>query len=93
VPSSDMVLLQQDADGKNFVNGAHPRARQDKQEDSAPTPAAADLRGWYGQQIPFKTLVAQGALVKDGDGNYRGGGGFTMCKHLCYLSRPAEDVK
>ncbi|KAK7026409.1 hypothetical protein VNI00_015644 [Paramarasmius palmivorus] len=73
-PSSDMVLLQQDADGKNFLNGAHPRVRQDKQEDSAPTPAAADLRGWYGQQIPFKTLVAQGALVKDGDGNYRGGG-------------------
>ncbi|ESK89485.1 glycoside hydrolase family 18 protein [Moniliophthora roreri MCA 2997] len=81
-PSTDMVLLQQDADNKNFLNGSHARTRP-KQADSAPTTAAADLRGWYGQQISFKALVEQGALVKDGDGNYRAGGGFTMAWDDC----------
>ncbi|KAJ3971990.1 glycoside hydrolase family 18 protein [Lentinula raphanica] len=41
------------------------------------TAAAANLQGWYGQQIPFSSIVASGALVKNADGTYGGGGGFT----------------
>ncbi|KAH6912114.1 glycoside hydrolase superfamily [Coprinopsis sp. MPI-PUGE-AT-0042] len=49
----------------------------------------ADLRGWWGQQIPFKTLVSSGALKKRSDGNYGEGGGYTMgwdnCSNTPYL--------
>lgn len=45
----------------------------------------ADLRGWWGQQIPFKTLVSSGALKKRSDGNYGEGGGYTMGKSLATI--------
>ncbi|KAG7087811.1 hypothetical protein E1B28_013751 [Marasmius oreades] len=58
------------------------------------TAADADLRSWYGQQIPFRTLVSSGALVKDSDGNYRAGGGFEMgwddCSDTPYLFKPSQ---
>ncbi|KAJ3796868.1 glycoside hydrolase [Lentinula aff. detonsa] len=41
------------------------------------TAATANLQSWYGQQIPFSSIVASGALVKNADGTYGGGAGFT----------------
>ena len=68
-----MSLIQStNADG-HFLNGAHPRNK-----DETVKAAATDLRGWYGSQIPFNQLVALGALVKQADGNYGEAGGFTM---------------
>jgi len=69
-----MVLLQKEDDqGKNFLNGAHARNKTVQKQA-----ANADLRSWYGQQIPFNSIVGSGALVKKSDGTYGQGGGFTM---------------
>ncbi|KAF9262087.1 hypothetical protein L218DRAFT_1001139 [Marasmius fiardii PR-910] len=63
---------------------AHPRKKTTATittaEGEVQTEADTNSKGWYGQQIPFKTLVASGALVKGtgDDGNYREGGGFTI---------------
>ncbi|KAF5366781.1 hypothetical protein D9758_006469 [Tetrapyrgos nigripes] len=93
-PSEDMVLIQQaDTDGKNFLNGAHARARVLPVAKQA---ANADLRGWYGQQIPFSSIVASGALVKKSDGTYGEGGGFTMgwddCSDTPFLFNTAQST-
>ncbi|KAJ7350519.1 glycoside hydrolase [Mycena albidolilacea] len=40
--------------------------------------AQANLQSWWGQQIPFSSIVSSGALVKQADGTYGEGGGFTM---------------
>ncbi|KAJ3886018.1 glycoside hydrolase superfamily, partial [Lentinula edodes] len=45
--------------------------------NQAGTEATANLQSWYGQQIPFGSIVASGALTKNADGTYGGGGGFT----------------
>lgn len=37
-----------------------------------------DLSKWYGQQIPFNSLLASGALKKNSDGTYSGDNGYTM---------------
>ncbi|THU94230.1 glycoside hydrolase [Dendrothele bispora CBS 962.96] len=59
-PSNDMVLIQkEDSQGKNFLNGAHPREQTVQQQA-----ANADLRSWSGQQILFNAIVSSGALVK-----------------------------
>ncbi|KAJ2921654.1 hypothetical protein H1R20_g15441, partial [Candolleomyces eurysporus] len=54
----------------------------------------ANLRRWWGQQIPFKTLVSSGALAKKSDGTYGGAGGFTMgwdnCSNTPYLFNNAQ---
>ncbi|KAF7297934.1 Glycoside hydrolase family 18 protein [Mycena chlorophos] len=39
--------------------------------------ATANLQSWYGQQIPFSSIVSSGALVKQSNGTYAQGGGFT----------------
>jgi len=39
--------------------------------------AQTNLQSWWGQQIPFGSLVSSGALVKQSDGTYGQGGGFT----------------
>ncbi|KAF8890745.1 glycoside hydrolase superfamily [Infundibulicybe gibba] len=81
LPSSEMLLLQrskpedavQGEPGMHFLNGAHARPKELK------TAAAnANLQSWYGQQIPFSSIVSSGALVKKSDGTYGEGGGFTM---------------
>ncbi|KAJ3859360.1 glycoside hydrolase family 18 protein [Lentinula novae-zelandiae] len=38
---------------------------------------AGSGKSWYGQQIPFGSIVASGALTKNANGTYGGGGGFT----------------
>ena len=78
---------------EEFLNGAHPRTKEgpvaqsagvaENEEVSAAAAKdevkiQADLRGWWGQQVPFKTLVSSGALKKRSDGNYGEGGGYTM---------------
>ncbi|KAF9255039.1 hypothetical protein L218DRAFT_1009002 [Marasmius fiardii PR-910] len=63
---------------------AHPRKKTTATittaEGEVQTEADTNSKGWYGQQIPFETLVSSGALVKGtgDDGNYREGGGFTI---------------
>lgn len=56
--------------------------------------ATANLQQWWGQQIPFKTMVASGALAKKSDGTYGGAGGFTMgwdnCSNTPYLFNNAQ---
>lgn len=74
---SGSLLPTSEGEGEemNFLEGAHPHSAS---KDTVH--AAADLRGWYGQQIPFNAIVSSGALVKNADGNFGGGGGFTMGK-------------
>jgi chitinase len=45
--------------------------------DTPSTNATADLQSWYGQEIPFSSIVASGALVELPGGTFGGGGGFT----------------
>jgi chitinase len=56
--------------------------------------ATANLQQWWGQQIPFKTIVGSGALAKKSDGTYGGAGGFTMgwdnCSNTPYLFNNAQ---
>lgn len=84
MPSEDMLLLQEvnspaDASKREFLNGAHVRPKE--QKDSVE--ASGDLSSWFGQQIPFNSLLASGALVKKSDGTYGQGAGYTMGKiHL-----------
>ncbi|KIK66384.1 glycoside hydrolase family 18 protein [Collybiopsis luxurians FD-317 M1] len=55
-----------------------PESGTNKDQNGVQKDAAnANLQSWYGQQIPFSSIVASGALVKNSDGTYSGGGGFT----------------
>jgi chitinase len=71
--------------GLNPLNGAHPRAKISAPKTIVPSPegAEANLQSWYGQQIPFGSIVAAGALKKDAEGNYNEAGGFTMAWDNC----------
>lgn len=91
-PSPDMVILHsEDSNGDsnaNFLNGTH-AARLDVTKldtDTTTSTATAAIQKWYGQQIPFSSIVSSGALVKK-DGNYYAGSGFTMGQYLCLLCR------
>ncbi|KAG6827754.1 hypothetical protein H0H92_010576 [Tricholoma furcatifolium] len=74
-PSEETLGIEQplDHDGMYFLNGTHSvRSRLgDFKAD------AINLSSWWGQQIPFNALVKAGALVKQSDGSYDQGGGFT----------------
>ncbi|KZV96514.1 glycoside hydrolase family 18 protein [Exidia glandulosa HHB12029] len=72
--STALIPPKKEDEEQHFYQGAHPR------DKDAPTKirAAANLQGWYGQQIPFSEIVSSGALVKQADGSYGQGGGFTM---------------
>lgn len=93
LPSNDMLLLQKTelyespeqeaASDMHFLNGSHARSK----ETPDVVANAADLRSWWGQQIPFSAIVRSGAIVKKSDGNYGEGGGFTMgASHFFYYS-------
>lgn len=64
----------------SFHNGAHANNARPKsaESDSDIHKTAANLTSWWGQQIPFNAIVSAGALVKNSDGTYGQGGGFTM---------------
>jgi chitinase len=46
-------------------------------QDTSAAPAG-DLSSMWGQQIAFKQLLRSGALMKNGDGTYKGANGYTM---------------
>ncbi|KAJ6497662.1 glycoside hydrolase family 18 protein [Mycena sanguinolenta] len=58
--------------------------------------AQANLQSWWGQQIPFSSLVSSGALVKNSDGTYSGAGGFTEgwddCSDTPFLFNTAQQT-
>lgn len=89
-----MVLLQQTnvttEDGEadmHFLNGAHARTSKTPEiPKSDEVTINATLTSWWGQQIPFSSIVKSGALVKKSDGSYGEGGGFTMGKPSASLS-------
>ncbi|KAJ6589902.1 glycoside hydrolase family 18 protein [Mycena vulgaris] len=60
------------------------------------TAAAANLQSWWGQQIPFSSIVSSGALVKQANGSYAEGGGFTMgwddCSDTPFLFNKAQQT-
>ncbi|PBK85665.1 glycoside hydrolase family 18 protein [Armillaria gallica] len=97
MPSSEMVLIQGNDEPVNgqapvrkleFLNGAHARPK------SPEVKATASLQSWWGQQIPFSTIVSSGALVKNADGTYSGSGGFTFnwddCSDTPYLYNTSQ---
>ncbi|KAG7443203.1 glycoside hydrolase family 18 protein [Guyanagaster necrorhizus] len=97
MPSSEMVLIQgneETVDGKarvrkmNFLNGAHARPKNQEVK------AMASLQSWWGQQIPFSSLVSSGALVKNADGTYSASGGYTFnwddCSDTPYLYNTSQ---
>ncbi|KAJ7072790.1 glycoside hydrolase family 18 protein [Mycena amicta] len=45
--------------------------------------ATANLSKWWGQAIPFNSLLASGALVKNSDGSYGAGSGYTLAQDDC----------
>ncbi|KAJ7188715.1 glycoside hydrolase [Mycena filopes] len=57
---------------------------------------AANLQSWWGQQIPFSSIVSSGALVKSSSGAYTEGGGFTMgwdnCSDTPFLFNKAQST-
>ncbi|KAF8994877.1 glycoside hydrolase superfamily [Cyathus striatus] len=86
LPDDKMILLHKAdvpaAKGEpnvHFLNGTHARPKK----SDAKVEATADLTSWWGQQIPFSSIVQSGALVKGSDGNYQQGGGFTMAWDDC----------
>jgi len=66
-------------------NEVHQRVKVNRKNDVvlAAAAAAGDLSSWYGQQIPFNTLLASGVLQKKSDGTYAGANGYTMQWDSC----------
>lgn len=67
-------LAQTNADAEAQKTRAHSRKTVPDVQIATTT---ANLQSWWGQQIPFSSIVAAGALVKTG-ANYAQNGGFTM---------------
>jgi chitinase len=61
-------------------NEAHPRVRVNIEKAVVEDAKSGDLSKWHGQQIPFNSLLASGALKKNSDGTYSGDNGYTMRK-------------
>ncbi|KAJ7686546.1 glycoside hydrolase family 18 protein [Mycena rosella] len=60
-----------------------PEAEAAELESEVSTEAVANLGKWWGQAIPFNSLVASGALVKNPDGTYGAGPGFKRAWDDC----------
>ncbi|KAJ7668685.1 glycoside hydrolase family 18 protein [Mycena polygramma] len=81
------------------IRGANKRPPQlpvPKPEVVPGSSATANLQSWWGQQIPFSSLVSSGALVKSSSGTYGEGGGFTMgwddCSDTPFLFNTAQST-
>jgi chitinase len=59
-------------------NEARPRVKANIEKVVVEEAEFGDLSKWYGQQIPFNSLLASGALKKNSDGTYSGDNGYTM---------------
>lgn len=74
----------EEADVGKTVGQGHPRQRdRDGGEDDKT--GAGNLNSWFGQQIPFNSLVASGALVKNSAGTYVAANGYTRGAHAFRL--------
>ncbi|KAF7297935.1 Glycoside hydrolase family 18 protein [Mycena chlorophos] len=52
-------------------------------EEDVSVETTANLSKWWGQAIPFNSLVASGALVKNSSGSYVAGPGYTLVQDQC----------
>lgn len=75
-------VSDEEADVGKTVGQAHQRVR-DPIKDGEEETGSGNLNSWYGQQIPFKSIVASGALTKNSDGTYGGANGYTMAWDNC----------
>ena len=66
----------------NALNGAHPHAPTAQEQGKLTVLAGGDLSSYYGQQIAFSDLVAQGALKETSSGTFTGTNGYTYGKYL-----------
>lgn len=80
----DPDLVKTKDANKPIMRGANKRPAQVK-TPAVHADATANLTGWYGQQIPFSSIVSSGALVKNSNGSYSQGGGFTEGGRLLKL--------
>ncbi|KAJ7503009.1 glycoside hydrolase family 18 protein [Mycena galericulata] len=78
VPNSIPPNDSTPADSGTEIRGSNKKPDQVASPPKPAPAATANLQSWYGQEIPFSSIVASGALVKTSAGTYEGGGGFTM---------------
>lgn len=67
-------MSPEEADIPKTVGGRNERVRTVRKDIEM---AAGDLNSWYGQQIPFNSILASGALQKNSNGTYGGANGYT----------------
>ncbi|KAF7978947.1 hypothetical protein HWV62_44169 [Athelia sp. TMB] len=88
-------VSDEEADVGKTVGQAHPRVREPIKDGKEGT-EAGDLSSWYGQQIPFKSLVASGALKKNSSGTYGAANGYTrawdQCSNTPFLYNVARET-
>ncbi|KAK7057589.1 glycoside hydrolase family 18 protein [Favolaschia claudopus] len=61
----------------------HPELERAEIRSAIGTEATAQLSSWWGQQISFRSLVALRVLVKNSEGKYDAGNGFTRAWDGC----------
>lgn len=61
----------------NPLGGAHPHAPTAQEQGGLTVLASGDLSSYYGQQIAFSDLVAQGALKETSSGTFTVTNGYT----------------
>ncbi|KAI0713211.1 glycoside hydrolase superfamily [Fomitopsis betulina] len=73
----------------NPLGGAHPHVPTVQEQGGLTALASGDLSSFYGQQIAFRDLVAQGALKETSSGTFTGNNGYTYnwddCSDTPYL--------
>jgi chitinase len=93
-PDADSAAAPSDPPTNGEEAARLDQAEKGNREEEITAAATANLTGWWGQQIPFKTLVSSGALAKNSSGTYGGSGGFTMgwdnCSNTPYLFNAAQ---
>ncbi|KAJ7030057.1 glycoside hydrolase family 18 protein [Mycena alexandri] len=90
--ASDITVEDADVEPVDEVESAIRGANKepvhvDTSESSEDAPeaatATANLSKWFGQAIPFNSLLASGALVKNANGTYDAGAGFKRALDNC----------
>jgi chitinase len=59
-------------------NEPHSRVKRSAEDIEVEATGSGDLSKWYGQQIPFNSLLTSGALKKNSNGTYSGASGYNM---------------
>ncbi|KIM81785.1 glycoside hydrolase family 18 protein [Piloderma croceum F 1598] len=76
VPQLDMAVAEDET--TKTSNEPHSRVKSSAEDIEVEATGSGDLSKWYGQQIPFNSLLASGALKKNSNGTYSGANGYTM---------------